>query len=178
MKYLFSFFVFCVLATACNKNVTELPAATDTGANTFGATVDGVLWTPKGFGVVPTAPILEARLEGDNLVINARNFAHEPTETEFEIYLYHLWGPGIYALNANTNIYPSQSGNYAYYVERKITPQQEWLTTSESTGSVIITKLDTTNHIVAGTFSFTAANKYGGKPAINVTDGRFDIKIP
>ena len=165
--------------SACNKTITELPAPTDTGSNTFGAKVDDKLWSPKGFGIAPTAPILEARYgEGRSVVINARNFAGEPTETEFEIYLYNVTAQGTYLLNTTTAIYPNQHANYAYYVERKITPVNEWITTAGYTGSVIITKADTVNRIIAGTFSFNAINSYGTPKPIAVTEGRFDIKIP
>jgi hypothetical protein len=164
---------------SCNKEVSELPSATDTGANTFGARVNGTFWIPKSFGVVQGASILEARYAlNSTVVINARNLAAQPTETEFEIYLYNVTAPGTYLLNANTAIYPNQNSNYAYYVERKITPVNEWMTTSEYNGSVTVTKADTVNRIIAGTFEFKAINKYGTPQPLTVTEGRFDIKIP
>jgi hypothetical protein len=178
MKNVFIFSLILSLL-ACNKEVTQLPDATDTGSNTFGARIDTTFWTPKGFGPVATAPILEARYEeGRTVVINARNFAGQPKETEFEIYLYHVTTPGTYLLNATTPKYPRQNANYAYYVERRITPINEWITTSEYTGSVTVTKADTVNRIIAGTFQFRAINSFGTPQPINVTEGRFDIKIP
>jgi hypothetical protein len=179
MKHIFIFLMTLLSFSACKKEVKELPPATDSGTNTFGAKVDGRLWAPKSFGIVPTAPILEARYEdGRTVVINARNFANEPTETEFEIYLYHVTAPGTYLLNSTTAIYPNQHANYAYYVERKITPVNEWVTTAEYTGSVTITKADTVNRIIAGTFAFNAINSYGTPKPLSVTEGRFDIKLP
>lgn len=41
-------------------------------------------------------------------------------------------------------------------------------------GEINFTKIDTTNGIVSGTFSFIATNENGSKK--NITDGRFDIK--
>lgn len=41
-------------------------------------------------------------------------------------------------------------------------------------GKLEITKLDTTNHIIAGTFEFTVWKE--DCDTIRVTDGRFDIK--
>ncbi|MEO6070181.1 MAG: DUF6252 family protein [Chitinophagaceae bacterium] len=179
MKYILFFLPLFLLAAACNKQIKELPQPTDTGANIFGAKVDSMLWAPKGFGLAATAPVLEARYgEGRSVVINARNFAKEPTETEFEIYLYNVTAPGTYYLNTNTGIYPNQHANYAYYIERKISPVNEWMTTSVYTGTVTITKADTMARIVAGTFQFNAINRYGTPKAISVTEGRFDIKIP
>jgi hypothetical protein len=179
MKIVLPLFILLISVAGCSKDVKDLPSVTDTGTNTFGAKVDGAFWVPKGFGIASTAPILEARYgEGRTVVINARNFAKEPIETEFEIYLYGVTKPGIYLLNSNTPIYPNQRANYAYYVERKVTPVNEWTTTAEYTGSVTVTKADTINRIIAGTFEFRAINIYGTPQPISVTEGRFDIKIP
>jgi hypothetical protein len=160
------------LLAGCTKEVTELPVQTDTGSNTFGAKVNGKFWMPQGFGVAPTAPILEAHYEpGRSIIINARNFATEPLESEFEFHLNNVKTPGVYSLNEHT-------GNYVYYVERKIIPTGEWKTNSQYTGSVNVTKTDTVNKIVSGTFEFQAAtdNAYNNAP-ITVTEGRFDVKV-
>lgn len=170
MKKLLPLLVSLLFLTSCKKTISELPGATANGSNTFGASVNGILWTPRGFGIVPTAEILEARFEPSNsVVINARNFASSPKESEFEIILKNITGPGVYSLT-------DDSGNSAYYVERKITPTGEWKTNSQSTGKVTITVYDKANNIIAGTFEFQAAGLYGQAP-INVTDGRFDLKV-
>jgi hypothetical protein len=162
---------------SCKKTIDELPPATQTGANTFGAKVDGKLWGPAGFGIVPTAPILAARYYGDGIIINAGNYSSSPTESEFEIYIQHLSGPGVYPLNFDTQKYPNENGSYAYYVLRKLTPLNEWITGTQYSGSVNITLNDTTNRIISGTFQFNAMNLYGAQQQLQVTDGRFDIKV-
>ena len=92
------------LFVACNKEVEELPPATQTGANTFGAKVDGKFWVPKGFGPFPANDILEARMTGTtHLLINARNFSSSPTETEFEILVSGITGLGTYQLNTTVS---------------------------------------------------------------------------
>jgi hypothetical protein len=179
MKTFVAALTLAFVVLSCKKEITELPAATDTGSNTFGANVNGAMWTPQKFGVVPTKEILEAHYEiNRSVVINARNFASSPTESEFEIYLNHVTGPGAYPLNVTTSLYPANSGNYAYYVERRFRPTNEWMTNSQYTGVVNVTKSDTVNRIISGTFEFTAANIYGGAGPLKVTQGRFDIKIP
>lgn len=164
---------------SCSKKVTELPAPTDTGANTFGASINGTLWAPQGYGIMSTAPILEASFAGNNsYIIHARNFSKEPKETEFEIYLKNITAPGRYTINANTNIEANdRSGSYIYYVEREVNPLHEYITSSTTPGTVTITKLDIPNHILSGTFSFTGKAIMGGGDPIAVTDGRFDVKI-
>jgi len=175
-KLVIIFSIFILLG--CKKEVNELPAATQTGANTFGARVNGELWTPQGFGVVPTAPILEASYSGNNaILINARNFSASPTETEIEIYLQNATKPGTYLLNQITSHFPNHSASYAYYVERRFTPTNEWITNNQYSGKVEVTRLDTVNNIISGTFEFNAINLYNAPQPITVSDGRFDVKI-
>jgi Family of unknown function (DUF6252) len=172
---IFSAFFFI----SCKKDISELPPATQTGANTFGCKIDGVFWAPQSFAGTNASNKLEARYGGNNGVfINARNFSSSPTETEFEIYLSNVTGPGVYNLNTATGIYPSQTASYAYYVKRKITPLNEWITNAQFTGTVEISKSDKVNGIISGTFSFTAGELSATASALNVTEGRFDVKIP
>ncbi len=166
------------LLVSCKKEVSELPPATQTGANTFGAKVNGVFWIPRGFGPIPASDKLEVRvLGGTDMYINAMDISSSPTETEFEISVKGITGPGTYLLNTTVG-YPSSASNYAYYVKRILTPKEEWMTTSIQTGSVTITKFDLTNKIVSGTFQFNMSDIYDASRTISVTDGRFDIRIP
>ena len=170
MKAFLAVAVLLFSFSACKKDVDALPSETGTGANTFGAKVNGKLWVPQDFGIVPTTPILEAHYTpGRSIEINARNFASSPNESEFRIQLKNVTKPGTYLLN-NT------SGNSAYYVERKLTPTGEWKTNNQYGGKVVVTVTDTVNRIVAGTFEFQAASLYNDAP-INVMEGRFDIKM-
>ncbi len=178
MKKLLAICTSLLLLTACNKKVTELPPATQTGANTFGAKVNGELWVPKGFAGIPANDALQVRfLANMNMYINAMDFSKSPTEKEFEIFIQNVTGPGTYQLNTSVT-YPTTNASYAYYVKRTLTPQEEWITSSIYTGSVTITKLDIPNKIVSGTFQFNLVNIYNAAQTLSVTEGRFDIKIP
>ena len=180
MKIPVALFFVVISATlfSCKKEVSELPPATQSGANTFGLKLDGAMWVPAGFGIVPTAPKLEAKIIGSDFTLNARNFSSSPTESEFEIYIKGLTETGIgnYSLSAAAS-YPDPYHSYAYYVHRKFTPDNEWVTTAPYTGTVTITKIDSVNHFVSGTFQFQAINLYNPPQPINVTEGRFDVKI-
>ncbi|MFZ1262245.1 MAG: hypothetical protein WAT34_01960, partial [Chitinophagaceae bacterium] len=80
MKKILLISLAAVLLASCNKNVTELPPATQTGANTFGAMVNGAFWVPKGFGSFPANDILQVRfLANMNMYINANDFSKSPT---------------------------------------------------------------------------------------------------
>lgn len=180
MKISYTFYLIIISAVlfSCKKEVTELPPATQTGANTFGCKIDGKLWVPAGFGIVPTAAQLEARIAGPDLLINARNFSSSPTESEFEIFVKDITvhGVGNYTLNTSA-FHPDYTNSYAYYVHRRVTPDNEWITTSTYNGTVTITKIDSVNHFVSGTFEFQAINLYNAPQPVNVTEGRFDVKI-
>jgi hypothetical protein len=162
---------------SCNKEVTELPPITQTGAHTFGAKVDGELFVPRGFASIPDDDILEGRfLPNDDLYINARNFASSPNEKEFELFIKGVTAPGTYQLNSTTPGNPNQGVSYGYYVKRNLTPENEWITNPSYTGTVTITKIDTVNNFVSGTFQFNAINMYGTPQPLSVTEGRFDVK--
>lgn len=177
MKNIFILLLFLTVFAGCKKSVDELPAATETGANTFGLKLNGEFWVPQKFAGI-NAPVLEAFYSGlGDLRIRAQNFASEPTETEFDIYIKSAKAPGTYQLNRKTDIYPNASASYAYYVKRRLNPLNEWITGAQYTGTVTITKLDPENHIVAGTFEFTAGSMDSSAAPISVTDGRFDIKL-
>jgi Family of unknown function (DUF6252) len=176
MKKILAGCLFLCLLGACKKEVNELPPATQTGANTFGAKVDGKLWAPQGFGPFPANDILEARMSGHDITINARNFSSSPNETEFQLTIYNVTAPGTYLFNTDVS-HPNGAASYGYYVKRNFTPENEWLTSSTYTGSVNITRIDDVNMIVSGTFQFNALNIYNSPVPITVIDGRFDVKI-
>lgn len=166
------------LFSSCNKKVDELPPATQTGANTFGAKVDGSFWVPRAFGPINVNTILEVRIiGGQDYYIHARNYASSPTETEFEFFLKGVTTPGTYQLNTNVS-YPSSAASYGYYIKRKLTPLNQWITSATHTGSVTITKVDLTERIIAGTFNFTAADISDPAKQVSISEGRFDLKIP
>lgn len=178
MKIYFALYIILMSAMlfSCKKETSELPPATQIGANTFGCRVDGEFWVPSGFGIVPTAPILEARFVADDLYINARNFSTSPTETEFEIFIKGVTATGDYLLNTTTG-YPGGSVSYGYYVHRRFTPDNEWITSAQYTGTVTITKIDTITRFVSGTFGFNAINLYNTSQLLAVTEGRFDVRL-
>jgi len=175
MKNILVVLVCLLFLVSCKKKVKELPPATQNGANTFGLKVNGEMWTPQGFAGLPDNDLLKARLLGNVLIVTAQNFSASPTETEFELKLFGVTGPGSYLMNMNTS-YPNGPASYGYHVKRRLTPLDEWITSAAQTGSVTITKLDTTAHIVSGTFQFNAQNLSDASKTISVTEGGVDIK--
>jgi len=175
MKNILAACISLFLLASCKKDIKELPPATQTGANTFGLKLNGEMWVPQGFAGIPDGDLLKARLLGDVLIVTAQNFSSSPTETEFEMRIFGVTGPGTYMLNTNTS-YPGGPTSYGYHVKRRVNPLDEWITSAAQTGSVTITKLDTGAHIVSGTFQFNAENLVNAAQTISVTEGRFDIR--
>ena len=177
MKKWVAFAGIALLALAgCKQQIETLPEPTQTGANTFGAKVNGENFGPLG-GSFITKPTLEARATADSsFFINARNFSRMPVEFEMELYVKNVTAPGTYQLNQNTEIAPGQSASYAYYVRRNVNVTDEWITNASTGGTVQVTKIDWANRIISGTFEFTANARYGSSP-VTVTEGRFDMRF-
>lgn len=176
MKSIVTAIAVLFVFASCKKAVSELPPETQTGAETFGAKVNGVIWGPQGFGGFP-GDMLEGSYTGpSSVMIKARNFRQSPKESEFEIFLHNITGPGTYQLNTDVTR-PNLTASYGYYVEREFTPKNEWQTSSSYTGTVTITRFDTVEGILSGTFQFNAINLYNSPAPITVTEGRFDLKL-
>jgi hypothetical protein len=169
-------FVFFSIIS-CKKTIDELPPATQSGANTFGCRINGAVWAPQKNALFPGSTILESRqLPDNNLYINARNFASSPNETEFEIFIKDVTAPGTYTFNT-TMTGPNSGSNYIYYVKRNVTPENEWMTSAAYTGTVTITTFNITERIVSGTFQLRAINLYNTPQPLDITEGRFDVRI-
>lgn len=148
----------------------ELPPATQEGLNTFGCLVNGEVWVPK--------PSI-------NPAIHKLSYEYLKKEEYFQISATRFFnnnGIGVRQLITITiNEGMTTTGNYildspdkrkAKYVDLESGCRH--LTDMTQTGTLEITKLDTVNHIIAGTFEFTVWTE--GCDTIRVTDGRFDIK--
>jgi len=161
----------------------QLPPETRTGANTFGCLIDGQPWIPNGGGgFSQTRPMIGGYIGQRDCHLTNYNvsiFTSKSDRTNLEIYLKNVIQTGRYPLNKST-LTTSQNcnpENYALYMIDGKTiddPDYNYITTTEYIGFVDVTRADTINRIVAGTFEFEAIDKPSGKE-IKVTQGRFDI---
>ncbi|GAB1463104.1 hypothetical protein MASR2M52_11350 [Pedobacter sp.] len=147
-----------------NPNKEQLPAATQTGANTFGFLLNGEVWLPKG-------GLLDQKLDltydptyaGGSFGIFANRLLSSEDKMKLSIGLTGVNKTGTYYFNNNGVIYRNSKSD-CYYFENRIV-----------SGSLTITKLDLINKFISGTFEFKLEKD--GCLTINATQGRFDLKI-
>jgi hypothetical protein len=172
MKNIIILFTIIIMATqmsSCKKNpLKTLPAATQTGANTFGCLIDGEAYKVEGKYV-------------DNFVSCTTGiYFGKPTNASFFL---NTKGCKIPSFSINIFKFPISEGEYKFakpitgndnYADIETAGSADYLRTPDSnSGSVIITKYD--GNIIAGTFSFKATNANG--VVKHITDGRFDISL-
>ncbi|RYU81816.1 hypothetical protein [Hymenobacter persicinus] len=171
-----------LLLTQCSKckndprpvdPVSQLPPATQTGANTFGCLVNGQLYTPKGYaGVSNFAVLYEPGPTGANLNI----LTYRITSTGRQ-YLVVACGPITQPRTFSLSI-PVTEGAASYVDTSRPQPCDSYdgnQAPSYRRGTLTITKLDVNAGIISGTFEFTLAQP--GCDTIKVTQGRFDKKL-
>jgi hypothetical protein len=134
-----------------------LPPITQTGANTFGCKVNGQVWLPTTVWV---------DYQNGGMVIDAKNLYSPESTIIITIGNYTITGNGSYKFGSSTT-YLSK-GLYRYNGSR-------YYTDSTYEGWLNISRLDSVNSIISGTFSFMGKDVNTGE-VVNVTEGRFDNK--
>jgi len=168
----------CALLTAActkkdpNQTSASLPSATQTGANTFGAMVNGVVFTPNdyfgNFGKDLNA-YYGAPTSGDPryMEVDAYDYVASPNKGMRIASNMPLQAGQTYSLQASANNLVS--------IKYLLNELNEYDVITPLTGQLTITKFDQQNRIISGTFYFDAVNSTGDK--VSVTDGRFDVKF-
>ena len=170
--------LFCatMLATSCKKEGDEpenpadaLPPATQIGAQTFGCLVDGEVFLPKDIG--------NSRLRAFYQNIDGRFYLgiSSTNENKNNSTSISLQGEELNPIQENEYLLGSEevAKLSAVFIEG-FQNQLITRTLNLNPGSVVITKHDTENFILSGTFQFTVLDEDGTE--IKVTDGRFDVK--
>jgi uncharacterized protein DUF6252 len=190
MELKFSFyltFLFFILFSfaSCRKHkpinpVDQLPAATQTGANTFGCLINGQVFLPKGPSLSPILQCAYQYLNTDYskgyfFQLSAGNKNNSSDVFGIGIFTDSLAiKEGVYTLaeNQKGNAY----GLYSRFQEQgNVVKSTILYTKSNLPGQVIITKLDEINQIVSGSFWFSVINDSGD--TLKITDGRFDMQF-
>lgn len=180
--------LFTLLALgACKKKEVypelRLPAATQSGANTAGAKIDGKVWVPETTLFVGPAISASYQRSGSKRTLRL-DFSRVPAaesspfnETSFLFYVPDVRSTGTVSLNQTAQpMFPSLTPAYATFEYAKPSPGREFITGPDASGQLTITRLDTVARIVAGTFEFQA-RETRGTGTVTVSEGRFDVRF-
>lgn len=191
MKCLLSFLTFILIASSCQKEdikvADELPPITQEGLNTFGCKIDGEVLVPKdgdpGFLSRGTKGLTAGNPHaGENPVksyffIRALNGQDEGGDYIF-LYIPELQVAGEYELGNSTGstTYENNSPNHAIVLSYENGSDSEKYISFENSGKINISRFDTINSIISGTFEFQAIKESDPfSDTLSVTNGRFDI---
>lgn len=164
----------CLLVLyACKKDEDAepaLPPATQEGRNTFGCKVNGQLWVNGGDDWMAKYYWADY-IDSSGVFYLGGSSSKANTHSEVGLVIEHL--PFSDIINA-----PFQcKGWYRRVIyQNNVSSTNKYITDSIIPGTVTITKFDTINLIVSGTFNFNAKLE-GGTETVDVTDGRFDLRF-
>jgi hypothetical protein len=168
------------LLCSCKKDQTEfsLTSATQSGANTLSCLVDGRVYVAYGRRCTDFGSTCEEALEvrykakQGRLTINSVLSTAERDE-RLAITCDSVFVPGVVAGAQQPFSY--RSAGLGYTIDRL-----NYATADRTRTRIMITRLDTVNHIISGSFEgylkSLLLNPTTEKPAVLVSDGRFDIK--
>jgi hypothetical protein len=167
-------------ANCCEKDdePSQLPPITQTGEETFGCMINGELWLPHGSFPSPATWV---KLSVESTKLPYRFWQIETgqgaaSSTGFHITENIMKEGTIPLLDKSTE--NKDSVIYAWHYSKTIGVEPGknlFEVESIESGELTITKLDTINRIISGTFYFDAYNPDGLK--VEVREGRFDLKI-
>ena len=183
--YILAFFTILSCSKDNSTSGFALPPETQTGANTFGVTINnkvymprdptGITYGPSGHGMVFWAS--PDSVEWDELEV-----IDGASAVGFQIFIHiqnlKTIGAGKYLLSASNfhsnidavplnsiffKIWDNNISNYAYYGS------------VENEGEINISRYDLPNRIVSGNFSGKFVRFDNPNETINIVDGRFDL---
>ena len=176
MKNIISFLIFAIALNSCNKDndpkptnpIDQLPPATQTGANTFGCLLDGEVFKPS---TIPGNRLdcVYQYVDGGyyfSLQANRRDPNNNLIALGCSTQNLQIFEGQTYQLK--DRIDGNAYGKYFLNIEFTYTNTFE-------NGELKITKLDSINNIVSGTFWFNISDFLGNKHEIR--EGRFDIQF-
>ena len=174
-------FLTILLGLSCSNNddpQEQLPPITQNGANTFGCIINGEVLIPKdGIGIPQPRGLTIARRPNKNFIIDAANLK-DTSGDRIYIYIYNLTSTGTYSFglsNGEEDLTFKPDFPYCWVRTFDTTTGGIRYFSNTDSGTITITKLDTVNKIVSGTFRLTVFNKDNPHETIEISDGRFDI---
>ncbi len=173
-----SFLLILLVANLqCRKSAPPpniLPPMTQEGKNTFGCMVNGEVWIPYyQCGLINFNPCEELR----SVVTPFDTTSKLPFE--FDLFASRKIGEGSFSsFIIRTGILKTgnlDSSFIVMYIRDSVGYYPQY-PLSKASNAITITKLDTINQIISGTFYFTLYGNYNPTgDSVVITDGRFDV---
>lgn len=169
--------LICFCVAQCKKNpiikteLEKLPAVTQIGANTFGCLLNGLAYTAGGPGIGLVLQVqYDPNFQGGKLGITSKRIFDDGKSVFMSIGGDSINTVGVYTLG-----YPSKFK--IFYDDNRT--NCEFTTVDPPpplyiSGSLSITKFDTSNRIISGLFQYKVLPFMCD--TIIVTDGRFDVR--
>lgn len=167
-----------LLLLSCKKE--KLPEPSQTGAGIVACKINGKVWLAdpgSSFNGKKFSLLYDNLYKPKRRFVLYANRIADNDNSNLMLAVSDVKTTGTQNFAFDTSPYPDNPHymNHGAYYQNK--PNQEnYITNSRYTGSITFTRVDTVSRILAGTFEFTAENKYGSGETVKVTDGRFDIK--
>ncbi|RAK63887.1 DUF5025 domain-containing protein [Hymenobacter edaphi] len=186
MKYSLIFTLALVSVAGCRNRepapAFQLPAATQTGANTMGFVVDDRVWQNHGrrctmYGCHDNQlrGYVETEYNGAQEFVLTAGLNAKDIDEGFSLSIDSLRGPGVYDAelfpNSTTN---SRLRNSLYFGNTK--QNQSYWSRPQSSSRIVVTRLDTVARIISGTFEGRLYNLNDPAASVVIRDGRFDVK--
>lgn len=175
MKKLILLFTISLTLSCCNNDdnnntqnpIDQLPPETQTGENTFGCLLDDEAFIPSG-GTNPLDAVYQFVNGGYYFSVqgNRRNSENNLLTISIGVLNIELTQGSTYQLIENED--GNATGNFLYSTLSNYT-------SANNSGELTITKLDTENQIVSGTFWFDVLHPLTGEIA-EIREGRFDMQ--
>lgn len=182
MKPVKCFLICSFLIFACSRESVEpefaLTPATQTGANTVSFMVDGRGWQPYGRTCATGGWCVEPlnvyyNPKRGQFQINAFLTTSKRSEY-FSLECDSLFKSGAFVLSQGTINRLSNGG--LYYAGQRLPGDPSYKTFDSTSTHITITRLDTVAHIISGVFDGYLLETTSQVKAVNITDGRFDVK--
>ncbi|EKT4499498.1 hypothetical protein ABF176_001868 [Flavobacterium psychrophilum] len=176
MKNLILLLTLTLTLSCCNKDDKpfpgkgQLPAETQTGANTVGCLINGDVYLPSQSGI--NSPV-NCQYEYINneffFIMSFSDDKNSGPNISVQTLRINLSQGETYLLNKNSIDDGDFTGGGGAY---RLSSIKKYYTNTIKTGELKITRVDLSNSIISGTFWFDAINSAG--ETVQIRSGRFD----
>ena len=165
---LLAFVASCKKTPTAQDELSKLPPATQSGANTFGCLLNGVAWIPKdNYGQAIFQLDADPTFQDGVFGVSAIKYYSAGKFQSISVGSDSCKGPGIF-------LFTNKRSN-ARYADYGIPIELRSLDLGTTCiGNLNITRYDVQNRIFSGIFEFTISK---GTDTIRITQGRFDKKL-